>query len=379
MAILGLQKVMLVDEDGDIANQCERVLKRCGATQVTRVKSMRSAGARLGSGEAFDFVIVDVNPKEVGTESVASLLLSGGSSSASNIPVLFIAQVKSRADVQELQMIGCYNFIMKPLNDNIIESKIREIQERSFDSTKEIEIISDIKGAIESKNLQGAENILKPILRKYPTSPKFQTLLAEIVFHRGDIKTATVILQKSLKNDPGFLPALELLAQIQAIVDGQKKAKADAAAAATRARIENEILTDREIAAEIVADKKFEAAENVFKVLLQKSAGMPVHFSIQLDVADLYLQWGKIEKAKAHIAAVQRASPKNLISQAEALLAQITHEEERLENEKSQKGYAYAELAMATDFPIPEGSLQQDFDPTEEERILKYIMFEGKL
>jgi vacuolar-type H+-ATPase subunit I/STV1 len=98
-----------------------------------------------------------------------------------------------------------------------------------------------------------------------------------------------------------------------------------------------------------------------------------------LELAKTYFAEKKFDKAKATIADLQRASPKDLISEIEALLAQITHEEEILAEEKAQKGYAYAELAKATDFPLPEGATATDFDAQEEERILKYIMFEGKL
>lgn len=379
MALLGLQKVMLVDADEDIISQCERVLKRCGVTQITKLKRLRSAGARLTSTDSTDLLIIDVDMKELDGESISSLLMSGGNSEVANIPVLFIATVKSRADVQALQNVGCYHFLMKPLNDNILESKVREINERSFDGTKEQELVFEVKASIEGNKLAQAENILKPILRKYPTSPKFQTLLAEIVFCRGDSKTANIILEKVLQSDAGFEPALELRAKLRAKVAAEKKAKADAAASEQKSKLEAQIMAAREMALKYVAEGVFDKAESCFVGLLSKCVNTPLSFSVKIDLGSMYVQWGRLDKARAVVEDLQRASPQEFVRQIESLLAQLVHEEERTATEMSQKGYAYAELAKATDFPLPQGAIPEDFESADDERILKYIMFERKL
>ncbi len=379
MAFLGLKKVMLIDSDGDVSPQCERVLKRCGVTEIIKPRNLRAAGARLASTDAIDFMLVDVDLKELSGESISSTLMDGGSSNASNIPTLFIANVKTRAEVQELQDAGCYHFLMKPLNDNLLEGRIREILERSFDSSKELEIITEVKSAIAEKNLAEAESILKPVLRKYPTSPKFQTLLAEIVFFRNDVKTAFAITEKVLKSDPEFRPALELKQLIQNKINQEKQAQLAASKASENARFEKELQSKRDLAKNYVKGNQLERAEAIFLELLTKATGTPSYFNIQFELAESYFAGKKFEKAKAAIADLQRASPKNLVSQIEGLLAQITHEEELIEEEKTKRGYAYAELAKATDFPLPEDAEATDFTPEEEDRILKYIMFEGKL
>ncbi len=379
MALLGLQKVMLVDVDGDIAAQCERVLKRCGVVELTKARNLMSAGVRIGSGEAVDFLIVDVDIKELGGESVSSLLLGGGSSVASSIPVLFVAQVKTRADVAELQEAGCYHFLMKPLNDNLLEAKIREIVERSFDTLKEQEVVSSVKAAIDAKNYPEAEKILRPILRKYPAFPKFQVLLAEIVFCRGDLKTAAIILEKIIKSDAKLAPALELQERILSQKRAEKEMKLAQAAATEKERLVQELTTAREFAIYYSLGGQFEQAEAAFNNLLKRAEGAGLFHVLRLDTVEMFVRWKKFEKAKVLISELQADAPSQFAQQISTLFEQLVREESLCEEEKSRKGYAYKEMAKATDFPLPQGTSNEDFDPNTEERILKYIMFEGKL
>jgi tetratricopeptide (TPR) repeat protein len=376
---LDFNKVMLVDGDGDVSGQCERVLKRCGASEVVLVRSLKSAGRRLATKERVDFLLIDVDLDEVVGDSIANLLYGSGGSSHDSIPVLFIANVRSRADVRTLQEVGCYSFVMKPLNDTILESKIRQAAEKSFDSEKQLQIIVEIGAALEQRRLDDAEKILRPFLRKYPTNSTFQILLAELFFLRGDAKTARVIVEKTLKSDSAFQAALSLQKRLVSHAHAEKKRAAEAASKAKLAVVQAELDAHHERALSFSRGGQFEQSIALFETLLAKTPDKEVRSRLLLEMSRVYLDWKNLEKSSQTLEECAKNCPPDwpeLIAARWALKEiEATMAADIAAKEAETIVPGGSEILA---FAPPAGATSDDLDPEDEQRILRFIMFEGK-
>jgi tetratricopeptide (TPR) repeat protein len=265
------------------------------------------------------------------------------------------------------------------LNDTILESKIRQAAEKSFDSEKQLEIVLEIGAALEQRRLDDAEKILRPLLRKYPTNPKFQTLLAELFFLRGDAKTAGVIVGKTLKSDPAFQAALSLQKRLVSHAQAEKNRAAEAATKAQLADAQAKLDAHHARALSFYRGEQFEQSIALFETLLLKTQKKEFRAELLLEMSHVYLSWRNLEKATQMLDDCAKICPKDW-PDLTAARAHFKEVEVALAAEIAAKE---AETIVPGGseilaFAPPAGATNDDLDPEEEQRILRFIMFEGK-
>jgi CheY-like chemotaxis protein len=376
MATAGLKRALIVDDDRDVIEQVERVLRRCGVTELVHVRRLQAAGAKIAAGERFDLIVVDV---EMATLAAGTLLdrIAGGEADSRHVPVLFIAEVKARSDVAALQEAGCHVFLMKPLNDSILEMKFRELSKKTISDEGQQALVREVRECFAMGLFNEAENKIKPVLRRFPASATFQLLLAELFFLRDDLKNARSVLGKVQMLNPDSIEAQVLAERVRARSDEVDAARA---AAEEKARVEAMYREAEKLntqALNFSRSGSLDEAIRLYEGAIEKSEGMPNRHVILFNAAMSNFKAGKFERARELCETSYEASD-GAYDKAKTLGLKIAEEEKRRVAAAAAKS-PFGEVGGAGLVQEAGKEAQNPLlNPEEEARILKFVMFEGK-
>jgi CheY-like chemotaxis protein len=119
-----LRKVMLVEDDADIAVLAEIALKEIGGLEFTHFESGVTALARLEEVDP-DLIILDYRmPVMNGAEVLAGIMASNQSRER---PVLFMTASLMPKHIEKLRELGALAVLPKPFDPLTLADRVREI------------------------------------------------------------------------------------------------------------------------------------------------------------------------------------------------------------------------------------------------------------
>jgi tetratricopeptide (TPR) repeat protein len=209
------RRVMVLDDDSSILSQVERVLLLERDVEVVTCLDVRSANQVLSKGP-FDLCIVDLRMPGVSGASWIQSMLSHKDERIRHCPILAIYGVINKDEVRLLGELGVSDILAKPFNDDALQKKLKEIEERLLNPEKDPEkSFQDVfQKAMRLRRYPEAESLLIPKLKRDPASPKLLTMYAEILMRTNKTEQAEKFVLKALEKSPEFLPGLTLLSKI---------------------------------------------------------------------------------------------------------------------------------------------------------------------
>lgn len=217
-------KALVIDSEGDVTPLCSRVLRRCGAAEVFRIRTLQAATRQVPSLTDLNIVIVNVDLEDL-EEAWPSQFINRFRASGLSVPaILYLTDARSRADISSLERAGCYNMLLKPLNESILEERTRALLVQHLDPQEEFAIVTAINEKMEHEQVGEAEAELEKHLRKHPASLKLHLLRADLLFRRGDYLASKRATSLVLALDPEYGPAKALEERIQKALEEQAAA-----------------------------------------------------------------------------------------------------------------------------------------------------------
>lgn len=238
-------KALVIDREGEVTPLCTRVLKRCGAIDVFRIRTLPAATRQFASLDGVHIVIVNVDADDL-RDSWPSQFINRFRVAGVFAPaMLYLSDASSRSDISALEKAGCYNILLKPLNESILEERTRALMVQHLDPQEEFAIVASITEKLDNNMFSAADLELDQAIRRHPASLKLHLLRGEALMRRQDLMGAkrSIALIRAL--DPDYGPAQSLLGRIEDALNEQRLA-AEAEAALERSLIEAEegILAD---------------------------------------------------------------------------------------------------------------------------------------
>ncbi len=126
VVITGSERVLVVDDDEEVARMAEQMLKRLGYTVTVRTNSVEARDTFLAHPERFDIVITDQTmPQLTGLELAQELLRA-----RPDIPIILISGFSELITRAKIEKIGIRHYIMKPLVGGELAAAIRQVLDK---------------------------------------------------------------------------------------------------------------------------------------------------------------------------------------------------------------------------------------------------------
>ena len=126
VVITGSERVLVVDDDEEVARMAEQMLKRLGYKVTVRTNSAEARDTFLAHPERFDIVITDQTmPQLTGLELAQELLRA-----RPDIPIILISGFSELITGAKIEKIGIRHYIMKPLVGGELAAAIRQVLDK---------------------------------------------------------------------------------------------------------------------------------------------------------------------------------------------------------------------------------------------------------
>ena len=122
----GNERVLIVDDDEEVARMAEQMLKRLGYQVTARTNSAEARDTFLAHPERFDIVITDQTmPQPTGLELAKELLRA-----RPDIPIILIGGFSKLITGAKIKKIGIRHYLMKPLVGGELAAAIRQVLDK---------------------------------------------------------------------------------------------------------------------------------------------------------------------------------------------------------------------------------------------------------
>jgi signal transduction histidine kinase/ActR/RegA family two-component response regulator len=123
VVITGSERVLVVDDDKEVADMAEQMLKRLGYKVTARTNSVEARDLFLADPAKFDVVITDQTmPRLTGAELAKELL-----GARPDIPIILISGFSEMITGTKIRKLGIRHYIMKPLVGGELAAAIRRV------------------------------------------------------------------------------------------------------------------------------------------------------------------------------------------------------------------------------------------------------------
>jgi PAS domain S-box-containing protein len=119
----GKERILLVDDDKDIVDIIQSMLKNLGYKVTARTSSIEALEAFRHNPEAFDIVITDMTMPNMTGKDLAKELMA----MRSDIPIILCTGFSELIDERRAKEMGISAFVMKPIVMRQIANTIREV------------------------------------------------------------------------------------------------------------------------------------------------------------------------------------------------------------------------------------------------------------
>ena len=126
-AVTGSERVLVVDDDEEVAQVAEQMLKRLGYQVTVRTNSAEARDIFLAHPERFDIVITDQTmPQLTGVELAKELL-----GARPDLPIILISGFSELITRAKIKKIWIRHYLMKPLVGSELGAAIRQVLDKN--------------------------------------------------------------------------------------------------------------------------------------------------------------------------------------------------------------------------------------------------------
>lgn len=235
-ALLGA--IAIVGADLPLNTQIQRVLTRFQTHRVQFHETAEQTLKLLQSGQEFQILILVIQ-SGLKRLDIFEEIIQIKSRNNRSIPYLAIVDAKTREELRTLQAHGFENFILKPVNDDQLETRIYALTRHGENTETRRENIEKIEAAIAAGDVNLAETILTVCMKKYPTTAEYLIHYADLLARRGSFIKAEEITKRALLLQPDDLNSRYIATHIFLRSGAYRELSQNLE---TLARIENEAL-----------------------------------------------------------------------------------------------------------------------------------------
>jgi len=209
-----LLRALYITNDSSIASILEGTLKRCGAKKIIRCKTVNEAVDNIIKKKFLThFVIEDVSIFEQ-YHFFPIQFVNSCRRFAVPPPCLALCDTKEDFDVNLLKSGRFIDYFPKPLNESLLEQRIRSSFQKSYQYQSTNMLIDVIESLIYKKENDKAYSLLLPALARTPKNLDLIILLAKIYFEFKEVAFSELIVRHLIAQNKDHAAARNMLAKI---------------------------------------------------------------------------------------------------------------------------------------------------------------------
>ena len=213
MSLVDVNYILFLTQDNLIAETLERVSKRLGAHKIKHCVRLSQALSEMSQRDSPDLVIQDLTIIDK-DEFLPLLQETRSSFSLVPVPVFALMTPKFKSDISLIESSDYFGYEILPLNETMLEEKIRELYNESY-SYDENQVLKDvIEQNILHHKLKLAYRNLIPALRLKPKNVSYLLLYAKILLENKNYSLAEKVIAYILELESDNLSAKNILAKI---------------------------------------------------------------------------------------------------------------------------------------------------------------------
>ncbi|WP_186648162.1 tetratricopeptide repeat protein [Fluviispira vulneris] len=225
MSLQTLGKALYITDSPSTEEVVRAALWRCGAREIKNARTT-AEGLDIITKKGFKphFVVEDLKT----IDKIRFFPARFPDASHKFLPPPPCLAICDKADQEEIKLLktSLYsNFILKPLNESLIEERIRSSYIKSYSYAKGGMLSEAIQSLISSHKLKEAYNLLVPVLAKKQNSIEYITLLSKILFELKEFAFAEKTVKHLLARDKENFSAKNMLAKILIATGKHKEAE----------------------------------------------------------------------------------------------------------------------------------------------------------
>ncbi|KAB8028552.1 tetratricopeptide repeat protein [Fluviispira multicolorata] len=225
MSSQSIQKALYITDSTSTEEVVRAALHRCGAREI---KSART------TAEGLDIIIKNGFKAHLVVEDLKTIdkirffptrFPEAGHRFTPPPPCVAICEVSDKIDINTLNESYYSSYVLKPLNESILEERIRSSYVKSYSYAKGGVLLEAINSLITNRKLKDAYNLLLPALAKKHNSIEYITLLSKILFELKEFAFAEKTVKHLLARDKENFSAKNMLAKILIATGRHKEAE----------------------------------------------------------------------------------------------------------------------------------------------------------
>lgn len=186
MSLVDIKHILILSNDDTVLEVLGGVSKRLGAHQITYCRRSRQALAELIGSSGPNLVIEDLKSVEE-TEFFPFLQEKELKNYLIPTPTFALITPSTKGDIERMEKSDYIGYESTPLNESLIEQKIREIYYQSYSYDQANALGEVVEKNIANQNLKLALVELLPALRVNPKNSTYLLLYATILFERKNM------------------------------------------------------------------------------------------------------------------------------------------------------------------------------------------------
>lgn len=224
MSLVDIKSILILSSDENTLHLLSKIAKRLGAKRILVCQRPLQAVAECEGARGPMLLIEEM--KQIDKEQFFPVLQERlGQSFTLPTPAFAIVSPHSKGDVEEIEHSDYLGYEIKPLNETIIEQRIRDLFYQSYFYDESDALTEVVEKHLKNKNLKLALNDLLPALKLKPQSESYLLLYAMILFERGKLSQAEKVVGYLLSLYPDNLSAKNIKAKILITMDRYDEAE----------------------------------------------------------------------------------------------------------------------------------------------------------
>ena len=205
-------KALVVDKHSLVRQIVRGVLSNYDFTTILEATNYDSATKLLPEGP-FDIIFTDINYDGY-LEGYKLIEKIRDQKSGSDVPILVLTGESDKNHIIKSIHLGANDYILKPFVESDVDDKIRIIFETLAKPNSAYQRSLNVEKDIANGKLNQAEVKINKLITDYPKSFKISYIKALLLYKQKKVVQSIEVLEEIIENNPNFLKAYRLLADI---------------------------------------------------------------------------------------------------------------------------------------------------------------------
>jgi tetratricopeptide (TPR) repeat protein len=224
MSLVDIKSILILSADENTVMLLKKIAKRLGAKKLLVCKRPAQAVAECEAHNGPMLVIEELKIVEkTDFFPVVQEKLSPGFYLPT--PAFAILSPTTKGDIEKIEQSDYLGYDIKPLNESLIEQRIRDLFYQSYFYDESDALTEVIEKHLKNKNLKLALCELMPALKLNPNNESYLLLYAKILFERSKLQLAEKVIDHLLLIYSDNLSAKNIKAKILIAMDRYDEAE----------------------------------------------------------------------------------------------------------------------------------------------------------